>query len=67
MAPGTKKPKVKQGTEDLRRQAEKKLADRPGKSSPMDSRTPEELIQELQVHQIELEICLLYTSDAADE
>jgi len=56
MAPGTKKPKVKQGTEDLRRQAEKKLADRPGKSSPMDSRTPEELIQELQVHQIELEM-----------
>ena len=56
MAPGTKKPRTKGDPATLRSKAEKKLGRQPDESPAMDDRTKEDLIHELQVHQIELEM-----------
>jgi PAS domain S-box-containing protein len=60
MAPARKRDKKEDGTavggESLRDIAEKKLAERPGLFPGPREKTPDELIQELQVHQIELEM-----------
>jgi PAS domain S-box-containing protein len=60
MAAKKKKPETKGegasgNTRSMRDAAEKKLADSPGFSSDMIVQTPDELIHELRVHQIELE------------
>jgi PAS domain S-box-containing protein len=53
--PGTKRYR-KQDPEALRRDAEKKLATLKERTAATEDRTPEEIIHELQVHQVELEI-----------
>ena len=56
MAPRTKKQKKKEDMGILRSRAEKTLEELPRESSAMEGSTPEKLIHELQVHQIELEM-----------
>ncbi len=56
MAPGTKKQPGKGDPATLRGKAEKKLGRQPDESPLMEGRTKEDLIHELQVHQIELEM-----------
>jgi len=56
VVPGTKKQKKKEDPDTLRSRAEKTLAGQPQGSSAMEGSTPEKLVHELQVHQIELEM-----------
>ena len=56
MTPGTRKQKKKESPDTLRNLARKKIAGQPGGSLDLNGRTPEELIEELRVHQIELEM-----------
>jgi PAS domain S-box-containing protein len=56
VAPRTKKHPKKEDPDTLRSRAEKTLMEQPDGSSAMDNRTQENLIHELQVHQIELEM-----------
>jgi PAS domain S-box-containing protein len=56
VAPRTKKQRTKGDPAALRGNAEKKLGRRPNESPAMERRTKEDLIHELQVHQIELEM-----------
>ena len=61
VAPRTKKPEKDKGPaaghDPLRTEAEKKLAGQPAVlPGQTEGRTPEELIHELQVHQVELEM-----------
>ena len=53
---GTKKLKKKSGPDALRKDAEKKLDERPPVSPEISGNVQEKLIHELQVHQIELEM-----------
>jgi PAS domain S-box-containing protein len=50
------KPKARNSASDLRSEAEKKLAGKAAAAPALKTSTPEELIHELQVHQIELEM-----------
>ncbi len=56
VTPGTRKQKKKESPDTLRNLARKKIAGQPGGSLDLNGRTPEELIEELRVHQIELEM-----------
>ena len=56
MAPRTKKQRTTGDPVTLRGKAEKKLGRQPDESPAMEARTREDLIHELQVHQIELEM-----------
>ena len=55
MAGGKKKPGATGIERSLRGEAEEQLARSPERSPGMDGQTPEELVHELRVHQVELE------------
>ena len=56
MSPGTKKLKKNTGPDQLRSEAEKKLAARPAITRDENGCSSEEVVHELRVHQIELEM-----------
>ena len=56
LTPATKKQKKQEAPDKLRREAEKKLAALKARSALAEDRTPDQIIHELQVHQIELEM-----------